>query len=144
MIKTIIIDPETGQPARITQHGQLVTSPIAFSTPVTKDMDIIDTAFNFVVPEDGLSTVITGIFVSADNGVSNVVPAEVEIYTANSAVSTTVITSILQPRVIRSDNVPLSGLNLLVGEGVWINGKTNDIGILLTVMFYKVPVVGDV
>ncbi len=144
MIKTIIIDPETGQPARITQHGQLVTSPIAFSTPVTKDINVIDTAFNFVAPEDGLSTVITGIFVGADKNVSNTTPAEVEIYTANADDSTTVITSILQPRVIRSENVPLTGLNLLVGEGIWINGKTNDAGILLTVMFYKVPVIGDI
>lgn len=136
----VIKDPKTGNTARVTRFGQLVTTPLAYSLPVTQDMDVVDTAFNFASPKEGQSIVITGIFVSANNSVSNTVPAEVEIYTADAADSTTVVRSILQPRLSRSSNVPITGLNLLIGPGVWVNGKTNDNDILLTVMFYRVPV----
>jgi len=136
---SVIVDSNSGLQAKVTRFGELVVARIQHSTPVTKEMDTIDTAFSFIVPSQGSSIVITDIFVSADNSVSNVTPAEVEIYTANAADSITVIDSILQPRLIRSSNVPLTGLNLLVGEGVWVNGKTNDNTILLTVMFYRVP-----
>ena len=138
-VPSLILDPKTNQAARVTKFGQLVTTPLAYSLPVTQDMDTVDTAFNFVTPKEGQSIVITGIFASADNGVSNTVPAEVEIYTSDAADSTTVIRSILQPRLVRSENVPITGLNLLIGPGVWVNGKTNDEDILLTVMFYRVP-----
>lgn len=140
MIPSIIKDPKTGNSARVTKFGQLVVAPIQYSTPVTIDMDTINTAFNFAVPKAGMSIVITDIFASADNGVSNTTPAEVEIYTADSPESVTVITSILQPRLTRSKNVPVTGLNLLINEGVWVNAKTNDNDILLTIMFYRVPV----
>ena len=139
-MSSIIKDPKTAIAARVTKYGQLVVAPIQYSTPVTVDIDTINTAFNFVAPKDGLSIVITDIFVSANNSVSNTTPAEIEIYTANAPDSTTVIDSILQPRLTRSSNVPMTGLNLLIDEGVWINGKTNDNDILLTIMFYRIPV----
>lgn len=133
----------TGQVAKVTRFGQLVVAPIQYSTPVTQEMDTINTAFNYIAPIQGSSIVITDIFVSADNMVSNVVPAEIEIYTAESGDTITVLNSILQPRVVRSGNVPLTGLNLLIGEGVWVNAKTNDDNVLLTIMFYRIPV-GDI
>ena len=136
----IIKDPKTGNSARVTKFGQLVVAPIQYSTPVTKDLAVINAAFNFTEPKAGLSVVITDIFVSADNGVSNTTPAEIEIYTADSPDSIVVIDSILQPRLTRGRNVPMTGLNLLIGEGVWVNAKTNDNDILLTIMFYRVPV----
>ena len=139
-VPLVIKDPKSGNTARVTRFGQLVTTPLAYSVPVTQDMDVIDTAFNFAAPREGQSIVITGMFLSANNSVSNTTPAEVEIYTSDAADSTTVIRSILQPRLVRSSNVSLTGLNLLIGPGVWVNGKTNDNDILLTVMFYRVPV----
>ena len=135
----VISDSNTRVKAKVTKFGQLVVAPIQYSTPITQDMDVITTAFNFIVPEQGSSIVITDIFVAADNAVSNTAPAEVELYTADGPDSLTVIDSILQPRLTRSKNVPITSLNLLIGEGVWVNGKTNDNNILLTVMFYRVP-----
>jgi len=139
-VPSAIKDPRTGNTARVTKFGQLVVAPIQYSTPVTIDLDTVNTAFSFAEPQAGMSIVITDIFASADNGVSNTTPAEVEIYTADSPESITTIDSILQPRLTRASNIPMTGLNLLIDEGVWVNAKTNDNDILLTIMFYRVPV----
>lgn len=140
MIPSLIKDPKTSSTARVTRFGQLVVAPIQYSTPVTVDLDTINVAFNFITPVDGKVVVITDIFASADNGVSNTTPAEVEIYTSDEMDSTTVIDSILQPRLTRASNIPITGLNLLIDEGVWVNAKTNDNDILLTIMYYRIPV----
>lgn len=139
-VHSIIKDPKTGVSARVTKYGQLVISPISYSTPVTVDLGTINTAFNFIGPDARHSIVITDIFVSADNGVSNTTPAEIEIYTSAGPGSLVVVDSILQPRLTRSQNVSMTGLNLLIDEGVWVNAKTNDNDILLTIMFYRIPV----
>lgn len=139
-IPTVIKDPKSGNTARVTEFGQLVVAPIQYSTPVSIELNVIDTAFNFAVPKDSKSIVITDIIVSADKSVSATTPAEVEVYTSSSPESSVAINNILQPRLVRSNNLTLTGLNLLIDEGVWINAKTNDASILLTIMFYRVPV----
>jgi len=73
----------------------------------------INTAFNFITPEQGASIVITDIIVGADKNVSNVDPANVEVFQASAADTTTVDTAIVNP--------------------------TNDNNIEVTIMFYRVP-----
>lgn len=134
-----IQDSNSGLIAKVTKFGQLVVAPLQYSTPVSVDLNVIDTAFNFIQPEQDHSIVITDILVSADNSVSNVVPAEVEVYEAATADTTTIDTSITRPRVVRAGNFPITGLNLLVPEGKFVNAKTNDNNVLVTIMFYRVP-----
>ena len=135
-----IIDSRDGQAARVTRFGQLVVAPLAYSTPVAQNLNVIDTAFNFLAPESGKSIVVTDIIVSADKSVSVTDPAEIEIYEADAIDSLTVLQGIISPRLLRGDDLPLIGLNLLVPEGRWINATTNDNNILITIMFYRVPV----
>lgn len=137
--KVGIKDSKTGQSVRVTRFGQLVVSPLDFSTPVKQDLDTINTAFNFIVPEDSKSIVITDILVSANKDVSNVDPAEIEIYEADAADSLTLAPGIISPRLSRAANLALTGLNLLIPEGKWVNAKTNDNDVLITIMFYRVP-----
>ena len=134
-----IKDSDSGKVAKVTKFGQLVVAPIAYSIPVTQEMDVIDTAFNFVTPEQGQSIVITDIVIAANKDVSPTEPAIVEVYTADANDSITVITEILLTQIPRSTTVPITGLNLLIGEGVWVNSKTNDNNVSLTIMFYRVP-----
>ena len=135
-----IKDSKTGQSARVTRFGQLVVSPLSFSSPVRRELNVIDTAFNFLLPVDGESIVITDIIVSTDNSVSNTVPAEIEIYEATASDTTTIDTGIVGPRLVRANNLALNGLNLIVPEGQFVNAKTNDNNVLVTIMFYRVPV----
>ncbi len=133
-------DSKTGFAARVTKFGQLVVAPIAYSESITVEMDVIDTAFNFLTPLSGHSVVITDILVSANKDVSNVEPAVIEIYGADEADSLDAAVDIISPRLIRAANLPMTGLNLLIPEGKWINAKTNDNNVLVTLMFYRVPV----
>ncbi len=136
---TVIKDNNSGNTAKVSKFGQLIVASLDYSTPISDSLDVIDTAFNFVRPQQDHSVVITDIVVSADNSVSNVVPAEVEIYEATTADTTTIDTGIVSPRVVRADNLALNGLNLLVPEGKFVNAKTNDNNVLVTIMFYRVP-----
>jgi len=133
-------DSKTGQTVRVTRFGQLVVSPLDYSTPIEQELDIIDTAFNFLAPEDGKNIVITDIFISTTKDVSNVDPAEIEVYEADAAGSLTPAPRVISPRLVRASNLALTGLNLLIPEGKWVNAKTNDVSVLITLMFYRVPV----
>jgi len=136
---SVIVDSNSGLQAKVTKFGQLVVAPIQYSTPVTDSLITINTAFNFITPEQEKSVVITDIIVSADKNVSNVDPANIEIFQASAADTTTVDTAIVSPQLSRASNLALNGLNLLVPEGKWVNAKTNDNNILVTIMFYRVP-----
>lgn len=133
-------DSKTGQTARVTRFGQLVVAPLDYSRPIARDLDVIDTAFNFLTPLAGHSIVITDIIVSANKDVSNVEPAEIEIYQADAVDSLNASPTIISPRLIRAGNLTLTGLNLLIPEGKWVNTKTKDNNVLITIAFYRVPV----
>ena len=135
-----LVDPESGGRSRITEFGQLVVAPISYSSAVEHDMDVINTAFNFAEPVHGKSIVITDIIASANNSVSNTTPADIVVYQADSATSLVSLSGIVRPQLVRANNFILTGLNLIVPPGVWINATTTDDDILLTIMFYRVPV----
>ena len=130
---------DNGDRVRVTEFGQLVVAPLAYSEPVALTLDTINTAFNFIQPEAGKSVVITDIIVSANKDVSNTTPANIEIYEADEANLTTVSKAIISPQLIRAANASYIGLNMLVGEGKWVNAKTDGADILVTIMFYRVP-----
>ena len=138
-VPSTIQDSNSGLTAKVTRFGQLVVAPLQYSTPVTDELDVVDTAFNFIRPEQDHSIVITDIFVDADKSVSNTTPADVEIYEATTADTTTIDTGILSPRLLRGANRTATGLNLIIPEGKFVNAKTNDDVMTVTIMFYRVP-----
>ncbi len=135
-----IKDSKTGQATRVTRFGQLVVAPLAYSTPIAQELTAINQAFNFLAPLADHSIVITDIIVSADKAVSPTDPAGIEIYQADAADALTIAEGIVSPRLSRGGVLPLTGLNLIIPEGKWINAKTDDNNILITIMFYRVPV----
>ena len=135
-----VLDGESNQAAMVTEFKQLVVAPIAYSTPVQQVMDATGTAFNFIVPVQGKSIVITDVIVSANKNVSNTTPADIVIYESGAANSLTNIETILQPQLTGASNLAITGLNLIIPKGVWVNASTDDATVLLTIMFYRVPV----
>ena len=67
-------------------------------------------------------------------------PADVRIYTADAPDSITVISGIVSPQPLRGVTIALTGLNFIVGQGVWVNAKTDDNAVLVTVAFYYIPI----
>ncbi|MCK5643049.1 MAG: hypothetical protein KAJ19_19735 [Gammaproteobacteria bacterium] len=137
---TNIIDSKTGQTAKVSRFGQLIVAPIDYSTPIERDLDVIDTAFNFVEPLEGHSIVVTDIIVTGGADVNPITAADVNIYQADAVDSIAPNPTIIRPQVVKSSNFPLTGLNILIPEGKWINAKTSDVTVLLTIACYRVPV----
>jgi len=137
-IPSVIKDNNSGVTAKVTEFGQLVVAPLQYSTPIVDELDVINTAFNFIEPQQDRSIVITDIIISADR-VVGVNGADVEIYEAISADTTTVDITILEVDMVKQTQLGLTGLNLIVPEGKFVNAKTDDNNILVTIMFYRVP-----
>jgi len=130
--------PATGNVAQVTRFGQLVVAPLDYSAPVEDTIDVIDTAFNFIAPEDRKSIVITDILLNATRS-APVNGALVQVYQAVSATAITVLQQILKSDMPRQVNRDLVGLNLIVPEGRWVNVQSDGVDIEVTLMFYRVP-----
>ena len=134
-----IVDPHNGLAARVTEFGQLVVAPIAYSTPVTGTLATINTAVNFVEPKGNHSIIITDVILSSDKNVG-VDGAAVLVYCSDAIDSTTVVDGILEVNMLKNTARDLIGLNLIVGEGKWVNAKTDDNNIEVTIGYYRVPI----
>ena len=134
----LIIDGDTNKPAKVTIFGQLVTAPIEYSDASAQNLDVIGTAFNLVTPEHGKAIVVTDVIASADNTVSNTSPADIVIYESDSATSLNQLDVVVRPQLVRANNFILTGLNLIVPPGRWVNASTTDNSILVTLMFYRI------
>lgn len=139
MINANIIDG-TGNDymVKVTSRGQLVTAPLDFSDAHSVSATVINTAYNFVKPKSGKRFVITDILLNADNAVGTNPGATVVLYETDSLTSTTPTKTILSIELIKQTNRDITGLNLIVTEGVWLNIKTNDNNINATVLGYFV------
>ena len=132
-----MIDPNTEVAAKVTGNGQLVVAPLDFSEPEALSLTATATAFNFISPVQDKKIVITDIIASADNSVSNTTPADIEVYEAEGPETVTVFKSIIRPQLTRSQSMVLTGLNMVVPAGLWVNAKTDDNNVLVTIMFYR-------
>lgn len=126
--------------ADVTQLGQLVTAPFAYDETVFKELAADNTAYNFYKSKSGQQFVITGIRAKADRDVSNTVDADVVIYEAASEDTTTVDKILHQEAMIRGESITLVPLNILVAAGKYVNAKTTDDDIHMTLFGYYIPV----
>lgn len=140
-IKSLIEDGNGGgYTAGVSKYGQLVTSPVDYSTTVSQKLDVINTAYNFVAPKSGHKIVITDIMLYANKNVG-ATDATVTVYTSDvGPTTTTVKDTILQTEMLKQTHRDLVGLNLIVNnEGHWLNAKTDDDDVFVTIGYYYVP-----
>lgn len=135
-VKTTIKDGKgKGNEAVVTDRGQLVTAPLDFSNAYTQEVNATATAFNFVGPVNGKQFVITDILLYADKNVG-VNDAAVQLYEATSATSTAETKTILDIEMLKQSSRDITGINLIVTEGRYVNIKTDDATIFATIMGY--------
>jgi len=126
--------------ARVTSNGELIIRPFEYDTAKYIELGTANTAYNFEGPKAGQFMVITTIVLKADRQVSNSTDADVVIYEASSATSTTVDRVLFQTAMIVGDQVQLSGLRIKVNKGKWVNAKTTDDDIHATLAGFFVPI----
>ena len=138
-----IRDGGTGSGARVcvTPIGQLVAGPYAYDETKYTELAAADTAYNFYEPKAGQQFVITGIIMNADQQVAIATGATIVIYEATSAGTATVSKVLHQDEMIRNDRTVLLPLNILVSEGRYVNAKTDDDDVHMTITGYYIPAI---
>lgn len=135
-----IADPRTGKLARVSPAGQLAVAAVGFDDSKFVELAADDTAYNFFAPRSGQTFIITVIRAKADRDVSTTVDATVIVYEASSDSSTTTDKVLHQDAMVRAESFTMTGLNIKVTEGKWVNAKTTDDDIHMTIMGYYVDV----
>lgn len=132
----IVDGPNRG---KVTQLGQVVVAPLAYDETEFRELAVDDTAYNFYVPKSGKQFVITGIRAKADRQVSPTTDADVVIYEASAPDTLTVDRVLYREAMVQGESVSLIPTNILVNTGVWINAKTSDDDIHMTIFGYYIP-----
>ena len=142
MLKCQIVDGTgSGTLAKVTASNELASAPVDYDQTQFVELAVDNTAYNFYGPLPEKQFIITGIRAKADRQVDNVTDADVVVYEASS-IDTTIVDKVLhQEAMVRGESFTLIGLHIKVSAGKWINAKTTDDDIHMTIMGYYVPAV---
>lgn len=124
--------------ANATRQGALIVSPASFDDTKFQEMSSTGVAFNFYVPATHKQFVITGLLAFANKDVNDASDTIIEVYEASSATSTTADKTLIKFGMGKLTVLPMPALNLLVAEGKFVNAKTDDAIIFMTIMGYFV------
>jgi hypothetical protein len=127
-----------GYQAKVTKRGQLVTAPLDYSTAYFNAVNAVDTAFEVTGPNASRQFVITDILLDADKNVSANTAGTIVLYEADSGTSTTATKTILTIEMLKNTARVITGINLIVTAGKWLNIKTTDATIYATILGYYV------
>lgn len=139
MLKVQIVGGGRGNVANVTSAGELAIAPLDYDETKFVELAVDDTAYNFYAPKPNMQFIITGIRAKADRQVDNVTDATVIVYEAESVDTTTVSKTLHQEAMIRGESFTLLPLHIKVNPGKWINAKTTDDDIHMTIMGYYIP-----
>ena len=128
-------------PINSSKIGQLIVAPFAYDDVVAKTLETDNTAVNFYRPQVNMRFVITGILLTADSNVTG--SALIDVYEATTASETTIAKAILHVEILKNGSRDITSLNILATEGTWINAKTDDDDVFVTIMGYYVPAVAE-
>jgi hypothetical protein len=130
-----IVGPN-GTAVKISKLGQLITAPIAYDEVTVVTLDVNGTGYNLFPAKAGKQFVITGILLTADSNVTG--SANIDIYEADAVDEATIVKSILNIELLKNGYRDITGLNILATEGAYINGKTDDDDVFVTMMGYYI------
>jgi hypothetical protein len=138
MIPVEIKSGNSATKAKVTSSGQLVVGPLSYDVTEFNTLDVINTAYNYFKPLAGKQFVITTIVVFADKDIANNSATEIVIYEADAPDTTTPTKILLQFGMGQLTTLPIVPLNLLINKGKFVNAKTNDDDIHMTIMGYYI------
>ena len=122
---------------RATSIGELVVGTFSREKAKTLRLNVNNIAFNFASPVTGKTFIVKGILLVPTSGI--VGTANINIYEASSEISTTIDESIFDVELLKNQIIPLSPLDIEISEGAWLNAKTDDNTVVVTILGYYVP-----
>jgi hypothetical protein len=127
-----------GRSPTITEYGQLVVGPIAYSKSSVVVMNADATGFMAIPPVAGHKIVLTSAFVRADKNVSATVESDIEVYESETSTGTVSTSDILNIGLTKQQfvNIPM---NYISSEGTWIMCSASDANVNISIFYYYVP-----
>ena len=136
-LRSTITDGQSDRTVDISPNGELIVAPIHPNQSVHWKMDVINTAYTFASITSGKRMILQNVLLYGNKNVG-ATDSTVTIYTADSATSLTPIQTILEFEVPKYGTRDLMNLNLDLGSEVFLNAKTDDNDIFITMMGYYV------
>ena len=129
--------------ASITSRGALVVAPYSYDESEFNLLGTADAGFTFYKPKVDKRFVLTGILAAGNLSIAANALATVIVFESAAEDSATSTKDRLQFGITRLQVETISPLNILIGEGKFLNAKTDDDDVFLTIMGYYVPAAGE-
>jgi hypothetical protein len=125
-----------GKVVEVASTGAMVITP-ENDEIVFNELAVANQAYNYYTPLAGSRFVLTGVVVGADKDV--VADATVVVYEATAPNTTTVSKVLFQFILLKNQQLVIPSFHILVSPDVWINGKTDDDDIHMSVIGHWLP-----
>lgn len=133
-VDAIIRDPGTLQGAKVSKGGELAVGPASNDERQFNSLATINTAFNFYSPKNNRVFVITAVLAFADKDISDASTTIVIVYGATAAASIAVVGQPFEFGMAKLSVFHPTGLRVVIAKGLFVNAKTDDNNILMTVL----------
>ena len=129
---------QNGKVVKVNDGGELQIAQGSYDLASFNELDIVDTGYTFYEPFGNNNFVITGFLIYGDKQVNSNTNATVTIYEASERGSTTVDRTIVQVEVGQNQSIPFPNIRILTSYGTYINAKTTDDDIHMTIFGHYV------
>lgn len=133
---------QNGQLVTVNEAGEIQVAQGAYDLAVFNELDTVNTAYNFYAPNGSKQFILTGFLIYGDKQVSSSTNATVVIYEADQPDTTTESRVLVQVEVGQNQSIPFPNIRILSSRGVYINAKTSDDDIHMTIFGHYVDLDG--
>ncbi len=130
------------QQVKVNEAGELLISDGPYDLATFNELGTVDTAYNFFGPRGREQFVITGFLMYGDKQVNSSTNATVTIYESSQKDSTTEDRVLVQVEVGQNQSIPFPNIRILCNKGVYLNAKTDDDDIHMTIFGHYVDLQG--
>jgi hypothetical protein len=122
--------------AVVSKNGELAVSPLKYDEIVSVLLGTVDQGYTYYKPQAGMQFVVTGMYFNADSNVTT--GSNVEVFECTALNSTVVDKQLFSIEILKNENRDFPGLNFLINEGKFLNGKADDDDVRTSVTGYYV------
>lgn len=130
------------QQVQVNAAGELIVSDGPYDLAEFNELATINTAYNFYGPRGREQFVITGFLIYGDKQVNSSTNATVVIYESDQPDSTTEDRVLVQVEVGQNQSIPFPNIRILCNKGIYLNAKTDDDDIHMTIFGHYVDLNG--
>ena len=132
-----------GKAVKVNDGGELQVAQGEYDLAVFKELDLIDTGYTFYKPFGNYNFVITGFLIYGDKQVGSNTNATVVIYESSEENSLVEDRVLVQVEVGQNQSIPFPNIRLLVTHGKYLNAKTSDDDIHMTIFGHFIGLGGE-